>query len=152
MKTPNLKKCLTGVLFVGLAILMGCNPSIHNVIKVLAPVSLGASRSEIRNVLVAAYDKKYSKNKYAYDLSNPPVSIDDKFRNSFMDMLAACNTNGYYTYIYPSDLFDKIQTAAFTDTVSLIAEAEDGNGRFNILYDSHTNYLGVFAWSAKRVR
>ncbi len=151
MKTPNLKKNFLGYVFASLLILMGCKPSINDVIKVLAPVPLGASRGEIIKVLEAAYDKKYSNNKGCY-APIAPLPVSEEWKKSTLALYNSLNKDGY-AYVYPSDLIKKIPDVAFTDGIGLLRESDfEGIAYFKIFYDSHTNYMGILAGPTKNAR
>jgi hypothetical protein len=151
MKTPNLKKCLVGVLFAGLVILMGCRPTVQDVVKVIAPVPLGVSRDEVRKFLVDAYGEKFPKLKQSYALVNPPIPVTKLIIKADIELLAGYKKEGHFTYVYPSDLYDKMPAKAFTEDIGLISGASYGAG-FAVFYDSNTNYIGFSAFSTEKTQ
>jgi hypothetical protein len=148
MKTSNLKKCMMGVLLAGLVIMLGCRPSVHDVIEVISKVPLGTNRAEIWNVLVKAYPNEV----YPYQLTTPAHPVTEGMIKADNDLIAVSEKEGLFTYIYPSDLYKKMPAKAFEDRFGSVAEASEGNGGFSIFYDSNTNYIGFFAYSTEKVR
>ena len=153
MKTSNCKM-LTIAAFIGMTVVSGgCSPSAQEVADVVSTVPLGASRDDVRKILVEAYSEKVPKSsRHGYALVDPPLLVTEKWIETDNRVIAVCKKEGSYQYVYPSDLFDKMPSKAFADNVGLVAEASDGNGFLTIFYDSKTNYIGFFANSTAKPR
>jgi hypothetical protein len=151
MKNSKNKTTLLAIFILGMAVLIGgCKPSITDVIKVLAPVSLGASRDEVIKVLKTAYDKKYSDNKECY-APIAPIHVSEEWKKSIIALYNSLNKEGY-AYVYPKDLINKMPDIAFVDGIGLLREGDyEGIAYFKIFYDSRTNYMGILAGPVKKV-
>jgi hypothetical protein len=145
---------LITIAFVALAILCGgCRPSAQEVADVVSKVPLGASRDDVRKILVEAYSKKVPKSsQHGYALVDPPLPVTIKWIETDKKVIAICKKEGSYEYFYPSDLYDKMPSKAFADSVGVVAETSDGSGYLTIYYDSNTNYIGFFANSTAKAR
>ena len=127
-----------------IVIYAGCKPSIFDVVKVVGKVPLGASRDKVINVLVDAYGEKYpeKRNEYAPLM---PAHVSSGLKQSMVNLYKLFKADNY-AYVYPTNLFNNISSVEYADEIDLIAELEgEGIADFFILYDSKTNYIGLFA-------
>jgi len=140
-------------LFVGLGIISGgCRPSVREVAGILSNVPLGASRDDVRKVLVEAYGKKYPKWKQSYALVDPPSPVTAQMIKADEDLIALSSKERHYVEVYPPSLYQNLPSMAFTDAVGLVAEASEGDGSVSIYYDSRTNYIGFLSYSTARMK
>ena len=128
-------------MFASLVVLMGCRPSIHEVVKVISAVPLGTSRAEMWNTLAKAYPKKVR----PYELTTPPLAMTEGMIKADKNLIEVFHRKGGFVYVFPSNLYDKLPDKAYSDMVGLIREASDGDGSLEIIYDSNTNYIGFLA-------
>jgi hypothetical protein len=150
MKISNCKILLT-VMFMALTVVSGgCRPSVQEVAKIISTVSLGASRDDVRKVLVEAYENQFPNSKQSYALVDPPRTVSEGLLKANRELYAGSKERGEYALTYPADLFDKMPPKAFFDMVGLPAETSEGNGSLSIYYDSNTNYIGFFACSTAK--
>lgn len=133
------------MIFAALCVLCGgCEPSYREIAKVVETIPLGASRDEVRTVLVAAYGKKYPPQKYGYAMDEAPRRIgESKIQATFRDVEGS-KKRGEFAVVYPPNLFTSIlkPDASFADVIGLGAEGSHGNGFLDIYYDTRMNYVG----------
>lgn len=128
-------------------LVVGCRPSINEVIEAISSVPLGASRKEIRETLIKAFPKEVQH----YDLTRPPLVMTKAMLEADKNVLATQKREGRFVYVYPIDLFDRIPNEAFFDMIGMIKESTIGGGSLQIIYDSNTNYIGFFGCSYEKV-
>lgn len=146
MKTLRRNKFVSICLVVGLTIMSGaCRPSVREVAKLIYGVPIGASREEVRTLLVDAYGKKYPNWRQSYGLTAPPRPVTAAILKADKELIRYLKDEHRYVRVYPSDLYEKMPLGALTDKVGLVAEASEGNGSLSIFYDSRTNFFGFMA-------
>jgi hypothetical protein len=125
----------------------GCRPTVKEVVKVISTVPLGASRDEVRTILVEAYSKRFPRSKQSYTLADSPRLVSEGLNIADKELYAGCKERGVFVVVYPPDLLDKMPPKALFDMVGLPAETSEGDGLLSLYYDSNTNYIGFFAYS-----
>ena len=149
MKSLSIQRCFSMILVVVLSALSGgCRPSVEEVVDLLKPVPVGASREEVRDVLVQAYGKKYPDWKQSYGLTDPPHRVTSAILEAERTLLVHNKRDHRYVRVYPENLFENMPPGALTESIGIVAEAAHGNGSVSIYYDSNTNYLGFFAFAS----
>jgi len=129
----------------------GCRPTTREIAEVVSTIPIGASRDELRKVLMDAYSKKFPKEKDTYALIGPPQQVTQKWIQVDKNLLTVATKQGSYAVVHPADLFNKMAVGSLCDTIGLGVEASHGNGFLSIYYDKKTNYIGFFATcTAKR--
>jgi len=144
-KTICLRACLLAITLAGLISLLGCRPSIHDVIKVISTVPLGTSRVEMWHSIARVYPKQV----FAYNYVTPALPLTDGQIQAIKHLMEVTRNRGRFVRVYPLDLFDKLPAKAYSDVVGMIRESTVGGGSLTVIYDSNTNYIGFLAESYK---
>ncbi len=138
--------------------MVGCRPSIHEVVKVLSTVPFGTSRVEFWKGLAKAYPKQFYLKKFKelypnqvgpYELINPPIPFTEVQIQAAKDVIEAYRKPPGFVCVYPSDLLDKMPANGYSDMIGMILESTIGGGSLTVIYDSNTNYIGFLAESYK---
>ena len=143
MKISNFKqRIISFLVIIGLASTVGCRPSIHDVVKVLAAVPLGASRAEMWASLAKAYPKQV----WPYMLTYPALPLThDEIQNDQSLIEIMRKARGGFVFVYPQDLYRKLPSTVYSDMVGIFRETTAGGGSLRVIYDDKTNYIGFCA-------
>jgi hypothetical protein len=148
-KMKRIKQFVSLCVVAGLGIVLGgCRPSVREVVNVINTVPLGASRDQLRIVLVEKYKKRFPNWQDAYGLTTPPRTVTPAILKSDKELVSFLKSEHRYVRVFPSDLYSKIPPGAFTEPIGIVAESSEGNGSVSIYYDAKTNYIGFLAFTS----